>query len=190
MKVSFHLHDHEHAKWYLWRSGDDFDLSHAHLLVCWPHIMWLWLRTNGIPVWKATGHANRLHAIFFFLFFFFVFVFLLFRATPIAHGSSQATSSMELQLLAYTIATPVQDLSHVFDLNYRSQQHWILNPLSKARDWTHILMDTSRTHFRWATTGTPTYLHILFPLSLLRMHFQQEGGNKEEKMLLPTQQNV
>ena len=29
------------------------------------------------------------------------------------------------------------------------------NPLSKARDWTHILMDSSRVHYSWATTGTP-----------------------------------
>ena len=35
------------------------------------------------------------------------------------------------------------------------QQSWILNPLSKARDRTHILMDTSWVSFPWATTGTP-----------------------------------
>ena len=45
----------------------------------------------------------------------------------------------ELQLLVYTtaIATPGQSL--LCDL----WQHWILNPLSEARDRTHILMDTS-----------------------------------------------
>ena len=30
------------------------------------------------------------------------------------------------------------------DLHHRSQQHRILNPLSEARDLTHILKDTSR----------------------------------------------
>ena len=30
------------------------------------------------------------------------------------------------------------------DLHHSSQQHRILNPLSEARDLTHILMDTSR----------------------------------------------
>ena len=44
---------------------------------------------------------------------------------------------LELQLPAYT--TAVSDLSHVFDLHYSSQQCWILNPLSGARDQTHIL---------------------------------------------------
>ena len=40
----------------------------------------------------------------------------------------------ELQLLAYTRATTAQDLSHVCNLHYSSQQCRILNPLSKARD--------------------------------------------------------
>ena len=32
----------------------------------------------------------------------------------------------------------------VAGLHHSSQQRWILNPLSKARDQTHVLMDTSR----------------------------------------------
>ena len=31
----------------------------------------------------------------------------------------------------------------------------IFNPLSEARNQTHILMDTSWVHYHWATTGTP-----------------------------------
>ena len=31
-------------------------------------------------------------------------------------------------------------------------------PLSKARDWTCILMDASEIRFHWATTGTPVIL--------------------------------
>ena len=37
----------------------------------------------------------------------------------------------ELQLLAYTTDTAIQDPRHVCDLHYSSQQHWILNPLSR-----------------------------------------------------------
>ena len=48
----------------------------------------------------------------------------------------------ELQLLVYTTATATQDLTHVCDLRHSSQQCQILNPLSKARDWTCVLMDT------------------------------------------------
>ena len=50
----------------------------------------------------------------------------------------------ELQLLAYTTATATPDLSCVCDLHHSSRQCPILNPLSKARDQTHILMDTSQ----------------------------------------------
>ena len=51
---------------------------------------------------------------------------------------------LERQLPAYTTATTTQDLSCIYDLHRSSQQHWILNPLSEARDQTHILMDPSQ----------------------------------------------
>ena len=47
----------------------------------------------------------------------------------------------ELQLLAFTTATP--ELSFIGNL-HGSRQRQILNPLSKASDGTHILVDTSR----------------------------------------------
>ena len=50
---------------------------------------------------------------------------------------------LELQLPAYTTATAKPDLSHIYKLHHSSQQHWILSPLSKARDQTPVLMDTS-----------------------------------------------
>ena len=46
----------------------------------------------------------------------------------------------------YTTATETPDLSHICDLHCSLQQHWILNPLSEARDQTHIFMDTRRAH--------------------------------------------
>ena len=49
----------------------------------------------------------------------------------------------ELQLPAYTTATVIRDLSHVCGLHHNSQQRWILNPLSKARNQTCVLMDIS-----------------------------------------------
>ena len=39
----------------------------------------------------------------------------------------------ELQLLAYTTATPTWDPSHICNQHDSSQQHQILNTLSKAR---------------------------------------------------------
>ena len=50
---------------------------------------------------------------------------------------------LELQQLAYTIATAMTDLSRVCDLHHSLHQCWILNPLREARDQTSILMDTS-----------------------------------------------
>ena len=43
----------------------------------------------------------------------------------------------------------------------------ILNPLSKARDRTHIIMDTSQVRYRWTTMGAPmpfTWLVLLYQL--------------------------
>ena len=54
---------------------------------------------------------------------------------------------LELQLLAYTKATAAPAPSWVYDLHHSSRQRWILNPLSKARDWTCILTDASQVRF-------------------------------------------
>ena len=48
---------------------------------------------------------------------------------------------LELELPAYTTATATPDPSHMCDLCCSLWQCWILNPMSKARDRTH--MDTS-----------------------------------------------
>ena len=46
---------------------------------------------------------------------------------------------LELQLPAYTPATAAQDWSLICNLRHSLQQHQILNPLSEARDQTHVL---------------------------------------------------
>ena len=48
----------------------------------------------------------------------------------------------------------------ICDLHHSSQQRWILNPLSGARDRTCILMDTSQVHYCWAKMGTPMVVLI------------------------------
>ena len=40
------------------------------------------------------------------------------------------------------------------------RQHWILNPLSEARNWTCVLMDASQIRFCWATMGTPELAYL------------------------------
>ena len=50
---------------------------------------------------------------------------------------------LDLQLLAYATATAMSDPSWVCDLHHSSWQHWMLNPLSEARDQIRIFVDTS-----------------------------------------------
>ena len=50
----------------------------------------------------------------------------------------------ELQQPAYTTATAMWDLSHIYNLHDSSWQCQIPHPLSEARDQTPILMDTGR----------------------------------------------
>ena len=59
-----------------------------------------------------------------------------------------------LHLPSYTTATTTLDLSCICDLHRSSWQCRIPNPLSEARDQTHILMDTSRVRYCRATAGT------------------------------------
>ena len=67
--------------------------------------------------------------------------FCLFRATLVVYGNSQARG--QIGATAYTTATAMQDASCIGDLCRSLWQHQIFNPPSRARDPTHILMDTS-----------------------------------------------
>ena len=60
---------------------------------------------------------------------------------------------LELQLLAYTMATAMLNPRCVCKLHHSSQQCKIPDPLSKARYWNYILMYTSWVNFRWTTMG-------------------------------------
>ena len=54
------------------------------------------------------------------------------------------------------------DQSCICNLHNGSWQHQILNPLSKARDQTCVLMDTSQIHFHWAMMRTPQKFHFIY----------------------------
>ena len=76
-----------------------------------------------------------------------MFVFLPFLGLLLQHMEVPRLGvKSELQLLAYTTATATRDMSHICNLYHSSQQCWILNPLSKARDQTHNLMVASWIH--------------------------------------------
>ena len=80
-------------------------------------------------------------------------------------------------------ATAMLDLSCVCDLHHSSWQCRILNPLSEARDRTHVLMDTSQVHYGCTTVGTPLSLsfkqeHCGYVL-LLKETISPWGGDEE-----------
>ena len=62
-----------------------------------------------------------------------------------------------LQLPAYTTVTATGNPRCICDLHPSLRQHPILNPLSKARDQSWVLMDTSRVCYCWAVMETPCY---------------------------------
>ena len=75
----------------------------------------------------------------------------------------------ELQLLVYTRPIPQQCLIWAVSVtSHGSQQHQILNPLSKARGQIDILIDTSHVHYCWATTETPITSFLESKFGVLR----------------------
>ena len=89
-------------------------------------------------------YCIMIQVCFFFFFSFFSF-FGLFRAEPSTCGSSQARGWI-WAVAAGLQPQPQQHQSWICDLCFSSQQCWILNLLSEAKDQTPILMDTSWAH--------------------------------------------
>ena len=82
---------------------------------------------------------------------------------------------------AYARATAMPDPSHVCGLYHSSRQCQIFNPLSKARDQTHILMDTSLIRFHCTTPGAPTrfcFIIVTIYLFICPPHCYQIGFPK------------
>ena len=88
------------------------------------------------------------------------FFFPLFREIPRLGVQSES------ELPAYPTATAMQDPSRVCDPHNSSRQCQILNPLSEARDQTHIFMDP----IGFATPELWQELQKVFILTLLTYH--------------------
>ena len=73
----------------------------------------------------------------------------------------------ELQLLAYPTATARPDPSLIHDLSCSLRQHHILNTLSKARDRTCILVDTSQILNLLSHSISGYFCVLLCPLQCL-----------------------
>ena len=83
----------------------------------------------------------------FIILFFYFYTFCFLRPHLRHMEVSRIGVKSELQPLAYTTATAMQDPSHVYNLHHSSRQRRILNPLSEARDQTCFLVDTSWVHY-------------------------------------------
>ena len=81
----------------------------------------------------------------------YVCMYLLFKATLVAYGSSQARGQIK---------------AAAADLHYSSWQCQIASPLNEARDQTLILRNTSWICFCCATMGTPCFIILKVNLSL------------------------
>ena len=82
-----------------------------------------------------------------------LFVLCLFRATLVAYGS-QTRSRMGAVAAGLHHSHSNTRSKLCLQPNHSLLQRQILNPLSKARDQTCVLMDASQIHFRPATTET------------------------------------
>ena len=134
----------------------------------------------------------KLLSLFLFLFFFSFFCFL---GPHLQHMGVPRRLGVESELQLPTYTTATQNPSHIFDLHHSSQQCQIPDPPCEARDWTLILMDTSRifsTMSQWElprlsfqirscseVSGEHEFLETLLnPISQWWQGFEQ--GNIEE----------
>ena len=86
----------------------------------------------------------------------YVYIYFVFLGLHLAaYGGSQARGPIGTVAAGLARATATRDRNRVFDLHHSSWQCRILNPMSKAGDWTHNHMVPSQICFCCATTGTP-----------------------------------
>ena len=74
----------------------------------------------------------------------FSFSFFFSSAAPAAYGSSQSRGLIGVVATGLHHSHSNWDLSRICDLHHSSRQCWILNPLSKVRDWTCNLVIPGR----------------------------------------------
>ena len=115
---------------------------------------WCWGAHRTVRLFLIFGSFTSKES-FCWIFYFLIFNFFLLGLHPRHMEVSRLGVESDLQLLAYTTGTTMWDLSCICVLHHSSWQHQILNPLSGARNGTHVLMDTSQVHYCRAMIGTP-----------------------------------
>ena len=157
--------------------------------------LWCTPETNHIV---SQRYSNK-------LFFCFLLCLFVFSGPHLQHMEvSRLGVQSELQLLASTTATAIQDPSCVCDLHNSSQQCPILNPLSEARDQTQVLMDTRQVHNPQSHSRNSQYIRSVnqpsplshsrtfpsprektqYPLSTLPLTVTSSPGNKSSTLCI------
>ena len=91
---------------------------------------------------------NILYVVFLFLFFLICW-FVSFLGLQVWHMEvPRLWVESELQLPTMATATTMSDPSCVCDPHHSSEKRRILNPLSRARDQTRVLVDTSQARYQ------------------------------------------
>ena len=78
----------------------------------------------------------------------------LFSTTTAGHVSSQARGQIRVATAGLHHSHSTKGLELRLWHTPQLMANWIFNPLSEARDWICILMDTSQICYPWATMGT------------------------------------
>ena len=135
-------------------------LPHSCLLIFW--LRWhkkIWFIASVHVNLNKPSFCNQASVVVLFC---FVFLFSIW-GTPTAYASSQARGWMgaTAAVLCHSHSTARFEL-HLGPMG--KLEHQILNPLSKARNQTHILMDTSRVlnplSHNW--NAIPQFFHLQF----------------------------
>ena len=138
---------------FLIRLFDFLLMSYRHSL----YILHLFINLLS-DIWFANIFSSSVSCIFTLLiisfaaqkgiYYFYLFIYFAFLGLHPQHMEVPVLGAeWNLYLLAYATATATWDPSHVCDLHHSSQQSQILSPLSKARDQTHVIMDTSQVRY-------------------------------------------
>ena len=120
----------------------------------------------------------------------YTFLFFLFMAATVAYGISWARGW--IGAAAVTSLQPRQYQIWAMSVTYASslQQHWILNPLSKAIGLNlHPQGHCVRFLTHWAMMGTPTYTYTVFGLIITRKLFENLLA-KQQQQKKPNQLNL
>ena len=100
-----------------------------------------------------------------FCFVLFFFFFFLFGAAPAVYGSSQARGRIGATPASLHHSHSNAGSKMCLPPTPQTQQHQILNPMSRARDWSCVPMDTCWACYCWATwelQNTLLFQHLKF----------------------------